>query len=160
MSDELRELYQEVLLDHARSPRNFRQPDDTTCQAKGDNPLCGDQLMVFVTIKDPISGIIEDIGFLGKGCAISVASASLMTELIKGKSIDEITWYFETFKQICTQENPRISPRIHADDIERMQILNGVRQFPIRVKCATLAWHTLKAAMAGSDNISTEDEEN
>ena len=155
MMDDLRELYQEVILDHGRRPRNFRRPDDATCEAKGDNPLCGDRLAVFLAVDD--GAVIRDVGFVGKGCAISVASASLMTEIVKGKSVDQATALFEIFHRMCTEDDPPPPPDDVTDEIERLQVLTGVRQFPVRVKCATLAWHTMKAAMSGVAEISTED---
>ena len=155
MMDELRELYQEVILDHGRRPRNFRRPDDATCEAKGDNPLCGDRLAVFLAVDD--DAVIRDVGFVGKGCAISVASASLMTEIVKGKTVDQATALFEIFHRMCTEDDPPPPPDDVADEIERLQVLTGVRQFPVRVKCATLAWHTMKAAMNGVAEVSTED---
>ena len=155
MMDELRELYQEVILDHGRRPRNFRRPDDATCEAKGDNPLCGDRLAVFLAVDD--DAVIRDVGFVGKGCAISVASASLMTEIVKGKTVDQATALFEIFHRMCTEDDPPPPPDDVTDEIERLQVLTGVRQFPVRVKCATLAWHTMKAAMSGVAEVSTED---
>ncbi len=155
MMDELRELYQEVILDHGRRPRNFRRPDDATCEAKGDNPLCGDRLAVFLAVDD--DAVIRDVGFVGKGCAISVASASLMTEIVKGKTVDQATVLFDTFHRMCTEDDPAPPPDEIAEEIERLQVLSGVRQFPVRVKCATLAWHTMKAAMNGIAEVSTED---
>ncbi len=155
MMDELRELYQEVILDHGRRPRNFRRPDDATCEAKGDNPLCGDRLAVFLAVDD--DAVIRDVGFVGKGCAISVASASLMTEIVKGKTVDQGTALFDIFHTMCTEDDPPSQPDDVADEIERLQVLSGVRQFPVRVKCATLAWHTMKAAMNGVAEVSTED---
>ncbi len=155
MMDELRELYQEVILDHGRRPRNIRRPDGATCEAKGDNPLCGDRLAVFLDVGD--DAVIRDAGFVGKGCAISVASASLMTEIVKGKTVDQATALFEIFHRMCTEDDPPPPPDDVADEIERLQVLSGVRQFPVRVKCATLAWHTMKAAMNGIAEVSTED---
>ena len=155
MMDELRELYQEVILDHGRRPRNFRRPDGATCEAKGDNPLCGDRLEVFLAVDD--DAVIRDVGFVGKGCAISVASASLMTEIVKGKTVGQAGALFEIFHRMCTEDDPPPPPDDVADEIERLQVLTGVRRFPVRVKCATLAWHTMKAAMNGIAEVSTED---
>ncbi len=155
MMDELRELYQEVILDHGRRPRNFRRPDDATCEAKGDNPLCGDRLAVFLAVDD--DAVIRDVGFVGKGCAISVASASLKTEIGKGKTGDQATARFGGVQTMCAGDDPAPPPDDVADEIERLQVLSGVRQFPVRVKCATLAWHTMKAAMNGVAEVSTED---
>lgn len=155
MMDELRELYQEVILDHGRRPRNFGRPEGASREAKGDNPLCGDRLAVFLSVDD--DAVIRDVGFVGKGCAISVASASLMTEIVKGKTLDQATALFETFHRMCTEDDAGPPDDEMADDIERLQVLSGVRQFPVRVKCATLAWHTMKAAMSGVTEVSTEE---
>ena len=155
MMDELRELYQEVILDHGRRPRNFGRLDDATCQAKGDNPMCGDRLQVFLAVD--AERVIRDVGFLGRGCAISVASASLMTEIVKGKTVAQAEALFATFHTMCTEEDVEAVAPDMEDDIERLQVMSGVRQFPVRVKCATLAWHTMKAAMDGVTETSTED---
>ncbi len=155
MMDELRELYQEVILDHGRRPRNFRRPDDATCEAKGDNPLSGDRLAVFLAVDD--DAVIRDVGFVGKGCAISVASASLMTEIVKGKTVDQAESLFETVHRMCTGDGAEAPPEELDDETERLMVLSGVREFPIRVKCATLAWHTMKAAMNGDAQTSTEE---
>ena len=155
MMDELRELYQEVILDHGRRPRNFRRPDGATCEAKGDNPLCGDRLAVFLDVDD--DAVIRDVGFVGKGCAISVASASLMTEIVKGKSKQDARTLFESFHEMCTKDDFDMAAVEHDPDaLERLQVLSGVRAFPMRVKCATLAWHTMSAAMAGETEVTTE----
>ena len=155
MNDDLRELYQEVILDHGRNPRNFRHPEDATCAAHGDNPLCGDQLTVYVTVDE--NGIVSDAAFEGRGCAISVASASLMTELIRGKSEADVRRLFESFHLLATGDEGEL-PADMSDELERLNVLSGVREFPMRVKCATLAWHTMKAAMEGNAEVSTEDE--
>ena len=159
--DELRELYQEVILDHGKRPRNLRALADATCCAQGRNPLCGDQLTVYLKL-DP-SGVVEDAAFEGKGCAISVASASLMTELIRGKTEAQARELFERFHALAAgKENgdvPANSGELE-DELDRLQVLAGVRQYPVRVKCATLAWHTMKAALAGGPGgraeVSTE----
>ncbi len=155
MLDELRELYQEVILDHGRNPRNHRHPADANRQAHGNNPICGDTLEVFLYIDD--DGVIRDAAFEGKGCAISIASASMMTGLLKGKTVAKAKTLFENFHDMCTKDD--FDPDAidaDADDMDRLQVLAGVRAFPMRVKCATLAWHTMTAAMAGSDEASTE----
>ena len=155
MFDDLRELYQDVILDHSRRPRNFRHPPDATREAKGENPLCGDRLIVYLRLAD--DGRIEDAAFLGNGCAISKASASLMTELMQGKSQAEAQALFDSFHALCTQETPPApSPLVDPADLERLQALAGVRQYPVRVKCATLAWHALSAAMNGTGHTTTE----
>jgi nitrogen fixation NifU-like protein len=152
--DELRELYQDVILDHGKRPRNFRRPTQATCEAMGNNPMCGDQLMVFLELGP--DGVIRDLGFVGKGCAISVASASMMTECVKGKTVDQAKALFEAFHRLCTGDDEGAAEGLD-EELERLQVLSGVRAFPIRVKCATLAWHTMNAAMAGDAEVSTED---
>jgi len=151
MLDDLRELYQEVILDHGRNPRNLRNPPEANRHAHGHNPMCGDSVVVHATVDD--AGIIRDVAFEGKGCAISVASASLMTEVLKGKTEAEATALFERFRDMCTNDN---AGDPDDEELERLQVLSGVRQFPMRVKCATLAWHTLSAAMAGDGDVTTE----
>ena len=153
MNDDLRDLYQEVILDHGKNPRNFRHPENATCAAHGDNPLCGDQLTVYMTVDE--NGIVIDAAFEGRGCAISVASASLMTELVRGKSEADVRRLFESFHLLATGDEGEI-PEDMSDELERLSVLSGVREFPMRVKCATLAWHTMKAALAGSEKVTTE----
>jgi nitrogen fixation protein NifU and related proteins len=147
MSD-LSELYQEVILDHNRRPRNFRQLDDASHKAEGYNPLCGDRLNLFLRLEGER---IADIGFLGSGCAISKASASLMTDSLKGLTIVEARALFERFHRMVT--TPPDQP---VEDMGKLSVLAGVREFPVRVKCASLAWHTLKAALERADKASTE----
>jgi nitrogen fixation NifU-like protein len=156
MLDELRELYQEVILDHGRNPRNFRQPPGANCRAHGNNPMCGDMLTVYITL-DP-DGRIDDAAFEGKGCAISVASASMMTEILRGKTVEQARRVFDGFHQMCTSDDFDLfdAEAGEQEDLERLQVLAGVREFPIRVKCATLAWHTMNAAVQGGGEISTE----
>lgn len=155
MMDELRELYQEVILDHGKNPRNFRHPDDANREAKGENPMCGDRFMVYLTLKD---GVVADVAFQGRGCAISTASASMMTELVKGRTEAEAKTLFSAFHDLCTKEDHDHSDHgnVSEDDMERLMVLSGVRQFPVRVKCATLAWHAMAAAIDGEDKISSE----
>ncbi len=137
--NDLRELYQEVIFDHYRKPRNFHALDHANHQAEGYNPLCGDKVTVYLKIKD---GVIEDVSFQGSGCAIPTASASLMSETLKGKKIAEVEHLFEDFHQMLTgAEN---APH---EQLGKLEALAGVREFPARVKCATLAWHTLRAAL-------------
>ncbi len=153
--DELRELYQEVILDHGRNPRNCRRPEDANRHAHGNNPICGDMLVVHLTVDE--SGLIRDVAFEGKGCAISIASASLMTETMKGKTEDEARALFGSFHEMCTKDDFDLgAANGDVDALERLQVLSGVREFPMRVKCATLAWHTMNAAMAGKENVTTE----
>jgi nitrogen fixation NifU-like protein len=149
MSD-LRELYQSVILDHNKNPQNAARPTDTNHQAHGDNPLCGDKLDVYCVVED---GIIGDIGFEGTGCAISQASASLMTETVKGRSLEDARKIFDAFHEMAT------APPGQAADtslLEKLAVFEGVREYPMRVKCATLAWHTLNSALAGGETITTE----
>ena len=140
MLNELRELYQEVILDHGKHPRNLRQPADANREARGNNPMCGDRITVYLTID--ADGRIADAAFQGKGCAISQASASMMTELLRGKTQAEAEALFKSFHRMCTEEgfDPGDVPGAEADAMERLQVLSGVREFPMRVKCATLAW--------------------
>jgi nitrogen fixation NifU-like protein len=147
---DLSELYQEVILDHNRRPRNFRVIDPATRAQEGYNPLCGDRLTLYLTVAD---GRITDVAFQGSGCAISKASASLMTEAVKGKSVDEARALFEQFHQMITSP-----PGTPLADLGKLSVLSGVRDFPTRVKCAGLAWHTLKAAVADAPAapVSTE----
>ncbi|HYD99309.1 MAG TPA: SUF system NifU family Fe-S cluster assembly protein [Alphaproteobacteria bacterium] len=162
MMDELRELYQEVILDHGRHPRNFRHPAEANAEARGQNPMCGDQLTVYLTLD--AERRIADCAFEGKGCAISTASASLMTELLRGKTEAEARALFAHFHQLCTGDDDEDHGHEHADaallqedDLDRLQVMAGVKQFPVRVKCATLAWHTMNAALeGGGDTASTE----
>jgi len=156
MFDELRELYQEVILDHGKSPRNFREIDPVKFHALGHNTTCGDQLEIFVDADD--ESIITDVSFIGKGCAISMASASLMTELLRGKTIEQARKMFEGFHEMCTTGDDNALADVDEEDADRLQVLSGVSQFPMRVKCATLAWHTMSAATKGEAVVSTEDE--
>jgi len=139
MSMELRELYQEIIIDHNRNPRNHHTMDDATTQANGFNPLCGDKLTVYVKLHD---GLITDLSFVGCGCAISQASASLMTDALKGKTIDEAHDLFHRFHHMLT-----IDEEIQLSSMDKLAVLAGVKAFPARVKCATLPWHTLEAAL-------------
>ncbi len=150
MSAELQDLYQEVILDHNRRPRNFRVIEDGS-SAEGFNPLCGDRITVYLKVEN---GTIRDVSFQGAGCAISKASASLMTESVKGKSIEEATALFERFQRMLTGSASADSP---TESLGKLTVLAGVRQFPVRVKCATLAWHTLRSAVAAPGGVvSTE----
>lgn len=145
---DLRELYQEVIFDHNRHPRNFRRIENADRIAEGHNPLCGDQLMVYLRMED---GIVADASFVGHGCAISTASASLMTEAVVGKSEAEVEALFRDFHAMLTEED---APE---RDLGKLGVLTGVKEFPVRVKCATLAWHTLHNALAGTaDPAQTE----
>lgn len=156
MTNELQALYQEVILDHGRSPRNFRHPDDATCVAHGRNPMCGDVVTVFLKVAP--SGVVEDVSFVGKGCAISMASASLMTEVLRGKSVSDVEQIFDAFHRLCTQDHVDLIEfqALSSDDAERLEVFAGVRQFPIRVKCATLPWHAMHAALQGEEEATSE----
>lgn len=146
--NDLQELYQEMILDHNRRPRNFRALDAGQ-KAEGFNPLCGDRITVYLDVDN---GVIRDVAFQGSGCAISKASASLMTESVKGKTLAEAQALFERFQQMITARAD--AP---ADNLGKLTVLAGVRQFPVRVKCASLAWHTLRAAVdAPGEVVSTE----
>ena len=148
---ELRELYQQMILEHSRKPRNFRTLEEADREAEGNNPLCGDRLTVYVHVED---GVVRDVSFEGSGCAISRASASLMTEAVKGKSLAEVKEMFGGFHHMLTSD---MATEIATDELGKLAVFSGVREFPVRVKCATLAWHTLKAALEGADEpVSTE----
>ncbi|MCU0735849.1 MAG: SUF system NifU family Fe-S cluster assembly protein [Methylotetracoccus sp.] len=140
MLDEIRDLYQEVVFDHNRNPRNFRVMDDATRKIDGFNPLCGDRITLYVRLKD---GVIEDVSFQGQGCAISTASASIMTEVVRGLTEDEAHDLFQTFHRITTDQDHEIQ----LEELGKLAVLAGVRAYPARVKCATLAWHSLEAAL-------------
>jgi nitrogen fixation NifU-like protein len=142
----LSDLYQEVILDHNRRPRNFRSIDDARRQ-EGFNPLCGDRLTLYVKLEGDRIG---DVAFEGTGCAISKASASLMTEALKGRTVDEARALFERFHDMITSPADAALP-----EIGKLAVLGGVREFPTRVKCASLAWHTMKAAIAGDEGTVT-----
>jgi nitrogen fixation NifU-like protein len=151
MSD-LRELYQEVILDHGRRPRNFGALPDANREAHGHNPLCGDKLDVRLKVKD---GIVEDVRFEGAGCAISVASASLMTEALKGRSEAEARELFDRFHALITSEEGPDPATLEA--LDKLAVFSGVRDYPLRVKCATLGWHTMHAALDNSgETVVTE----
>ncbi len=142
MSD-LRELYQEVIFDHNRHPRNFGVLEHPTKVAHGHNPLCGDQLTLYLTVRD---GVVVEVSFQGQGCAISTASASLMTEAVKGKPLAEVEQLFTAFHTMLTED-----PTEPRSDLGKLEVFEGVREYPARVKCATLAWHTLHNAVLGTD---------
>ncbi|HBL25435.1 MAG TPA: SUF system NifU family Fe-S cluster assembly protein [Acidobacteria bacterium] len=148
MSDELRDLYQEIILDHNRRPRNFGALPGANRHAEGHNPLCGDRIQVHLHVD---GGRVQGISFEGAGCAISTASASLMTEALRGKTVDEAHALFHGFHELVTRGGGDPA------DLGKLAVFTGVREFPIRVKCATLAWHTLEAALEQKDQpISTE----
>ena len=139
MFGELRELYQEVILDHGKNPRNFGVLEQYTCTAEGNNPMCGDQLTVYIDIKDDI---VSDVSYRARGCAISIASASIMSSMIKGRTIEEVHLLFDKFHKLCTGQEVE-----EDDDTEKLQVLSGVSEFPTRVKCATMSWHAVDSAI-------------
>lgn len=149
MLDELRDLYQEVVFDHNRNPRNFRTMDDANRQVDGFNPLCGDKITLFLRVED---GVIRDVSFQGQGCAISTASASLMTEIVQGKTEAEVEHLFDVFHRITTG----VDDTVNLEDLGKLAVLAGVRAYPARVKCATLAWHSLQAALKNQTAVTTE----
>jgi nitrogen fixation NifU-like protein len=146
---ELRELYQQVILDHHKQPRNFKILDDANLKADGFNPLCGDRIHVTLRVED---GVVRDAAFKGAGCAISTASASMMTECLKGKTTEEAMKLFELFHDLLTGKTDP-DPEV----LGKLAAFYGVREFPVRVKCATLAWHTMKAALENDETpVATE----
>jgi nitrogen fixation NifU-like protein len=150
MSD-LRDLYQQVILDHQKKPRNFRALPMANRHAEGFNPLCGDKVQLFIKMEN---GVIKDVTFQGTGCAISTASASMMTESVKGKTPAEAEAIFKKFQDLVTSDP---NQEISGSELGKLEVFAGVREFPVRVKCATLAWHTLRAALEGGEKtVSTE----
>lgn len=147
---ELNDLYQEVILDHNKNPRNFREITDADKRADGNNPLCGDKLQVFVKMDGET---VEDVAFLGSGCAISKASASMMTQTVKGKTKEEAEKIFDEFHKMVTG---KLDIETDENSLGKLRIFAGVLEFPARVKCASLSWHTVNAALHGEDEISTE----
>ncbi|HXH61659.1 MAG TPA: SUF system NifU family Fe-S cluster assembly protein [Fimbriimonadaceae bacterium] len=143
----LNDLYQEIILDHGKKPRNFGELETATHEAEGFNPLCGDQVRVRVRIEE---GKIADLRFSGHGCAISTASASMMTQLVKGKTVDQAVALVEKFREAMTSDS------VGPEGMGELGCLSGVKQFPNRVKCATLAWHTLRSAVTGGGKVTTE----
>ena len=147
---DLRELYQEVIVDHGRRPRNFRRLDGSARSLEGYNPLCGDKITLYADVADDR---VRDVAFEGKGCAISMASASVMTEILKGKTRAEAEQLFEKFHALVTRGAEAASD----EDLGKLAVFAGVREFPSRVKCAVLAWHTVRAVLAGeTEAVSTE----
>ena len=147
---ELSELYQQVILDHNKKPRNFRKMEDATNSAEGHNPLCGDQLTVYLDLEN---GSVEDVSFEGSGCAISKASASMMTQAVKGKSKEDAEQLFTSFHEMVTSDSDEENV---AERLGNLKVFSGVREFPVRVKCATLPWHTMHAALNNEPLVSTE----
>lgn len=147
MNDELRDLYQEVIVEHGRHPRNFGRPDSYSHRIEGYNPLCGDQLILYMNIENDT---IRDLKFDGRGCAISMASASLMTEALKGKPRDQALALFDDMHALLTTGASR-----QTADLGKLATLSGVSDFPSRIKCATLAWHAMKSALTGNQQLVT-----
>jgi len=149
MTDDLHNLYQDVIIDHSRRPRNFRRLPQANCHAAGFNPLCGDKVDIYLEVND---GIIAAVSFEGSGCAISTASASLMTEALTGKSVTQAEALFSGFRDLVTGQPAQAVP------LGKLAVLAGVREFPARIKCATLAWHTLQAALnKQAEPVTTEE---
>ncbi|MGQ9798983.1 MAG: Fe-S cluster assembly sulfur transfer protein SufU [Ignavibacterium sp.] len=152
MEQELRELYQQVILDHNKAPRNFRKIENATNFAEGYNPLCGDNVTVYLKIDE--NNIIQDISFQGSGCAISKASASLMTSILKGKTVEEAEKLFNNFHDLVTD---KLDNNLHLENLGKLAVFAGVKEFPARVKCASLAWHTMLNALHNkSEKVVTE----
>lgn len=148
---DLNDIYREVILDHSKKPRNRRAIPGTVHTANGNNPLCGDRITIYLVVED---GVIRDLSFEGDGCAISVASASMLTEQVRGKTVDEAKVLFERFHDMLTGEDDAEKSE---PGIGKLAAFHGVREFPIRVKCATLAWHTFRSALRESrENVTTE----
>jgi len=151
MDQELKELYQQVILDHNKSPRNFRKMDNASSTAEGYNPLCGDHIDVYVLVED---GIVKDVSFKGEGCAISKASASVMTSMLRGKSKAEAEKLFNKFHDLVTG---KLGDDPDIDELGKLAVFAGVQEFPVRVKCASLAWHTLMSALEDKEKkVTTE----
>jgi nitrogen fixation NifU-like protein len=146
----VQDLYQEVILDHSKKPRNFHKLEGANCQAEGYNPLCGDKVKIYLKVQN---GRVAEASFQGSGCAISTASASILTESLKGKSRAEAQVLFERFHDLLTKEHLGASD----PDLGKLAVFSGVREYPMRVKCATLAWHTMRAALEGDkSSVTTE----
>ncbi|HZI18429.1 MAG TPA: SUF system NifU family Fe-S cluster assembly protein [Pyrinomonadaceae bacterium] len=147
---ELSELYQQVILDHNKKPRNYRELEDANRISEGHNPLCGDQLTVYLRMEENVVG---EVSFVGSGCAISKASASMMTQAVRGKTRGEAQILFNEFHRMVTGE---LDEEAEPNNLGRLKIFSGVRDYPARVKCASLSWHTLRAALEGADTTTTE----
>ena len=151
----LKELYQEIILDHGKNPRNLRRTENFNKDAKGHNPLCGDKVHIYLKLNE--NKKIEDISFEGQGCAISMASASIMTDLVKGKEEHEVKEIVSDFLDMIKKKDQLDNSILHEDDKTKLMCLSGVKQYPMRVKCATLSWHTLTSAINNSqEEINTE----
>ena len=155
----LKELYQEIILDHGKNPRNLRRTENFNKDAKGHNPLCGDKVHVYLKLNE--NKKVEDISFEGQGCAISMASASIMTDLVKGKEEHEVKEIVSDFLDMIKEKDELNNNILHEDDKTKLMCLSGVKQYPMRVKCATLSWHTLTSAINNSqEEINTENNQN
>jgi len=143
---DLRDLYQSVIVEHARAPRNFRKPDDADSSAHGDNPMCGDQVTVYLRFSN---GTVADAAFVGQGCAICLASASVMTELLRGRTVEQCERLFREFEDLCRLGRfDRMSvPQDDVAALEHLRVFSGVHAFPVRIRCATLAWDTMREAL-------------
>jgi nitrogen fixation NifU-like protein len=150
--EDLRELYQEVILDHSKRPRHFREMPEADHHADGHNPLCGDRITVYMKLE---GDVIEDVSFQGAGCSISTASASMMTDALRGKTVAEANRLFERFHDLVTSD-PSHAADNAAPELGKLGVFSGVCEFPMRVKCASLSWHTMKAALEGQAGASTE----
>jgi len=146
----LKELYQEIILDHGKNPRNLRKTENFNKDAKGHNPLCGDKVHIFLKLND--NKKVEDISFEGQGCAISMASASIMTDLLKGKEEKEVKEIVNDFLEMIKEKDEIKTKLLKDDEKTKLMCLSGVKQYPMRVKCATLSWHTLTSAINKSQN--------
>jgi nitrogen fixation NifU-like protein len=153
VDNDLRDLYQDLILDHSKRPHNFRVLPDANHEALGHNPLCGDKLSLHLKVDD--NDTVQDAAFQGSGCAISMASASMMTDMLKGRTLDQVKSLFDFMHAACTTAPDETAP-IAEDDRDRLLALAGVRHYPMRVKCATLAWHTMQAALANEKKVTTE----
>ena len=147
---DLKDLYQEIILDHGKNPRNLRKTDNFNKDAKGHNPLCGDKVHIFLKLNE--NKKVEDISFEGQGCAISMASASIMTDLIKGKEENEVKEIINDFLEMIKEKDSLNTKLLEEDEKTKLMCLSGVKQYPMRVKCATLSWHTLISAIDKSQN--------
>lgn len=148
---DLRELYQEVILDHSKRPRNLRELPGANRRAEGHNPLCGDRATVYLLVEDDV---VREASFTGSGCSISTASASMMTDALKGRTVAEARALFERFHELVTADPSRAASA--PAELGKLAVFAGVHEFPMRVKCASLAWHTMKAALAGEGRATTE----
>ena len=154
--NELRELYQELILDHSKSPRHFREMPEANHHADGHNPLCGDRLTVYLHL---VGDVVEDISFKGVGCSISTASASMMTDAIRGRSVADVSALFDKFHDLVTADPSQAAEAgedAAGSELGKLAVFSGVAEFPMRVKCASLPWHTMKAALEGGAKASTE----